>query len=78
MPQFIVRLIDNTKGGDEENRIVKENRIKITRLLGENQTMDIATDLKLPPRKYDMVSILFWDAGSDKEVIIDDIKAWAF
>jgi hypothetical protein len=76
MPQFVVRLIDKNKGGND--KIVKENMIRVARLLDDNETRDIAIDIKLPDRHYDSVSIWFWNADSDKELIVDDIKAWTF
>lgn len=71
MTQFVVRLI-------EKNRIVKENMIRIQRQLNEGEFKDISLDVELPHEHYDSVSILFWNADSDKELDIYNLKAWAF
>jgi hypothetical protein len=75
MAQFVVRLVDKSKPGDS---IVKENMIRVYRLLDGGETKNISLDMKLPPGHYDAVNILFWNGDSDKELIITDLKAWSF
>ncbi len=75
MAQFVVRLVDKNKPG---KGIVKENMIRVYRLLDENEKKDISLDMKLSQEHYDSVSISFWNAGSDKELAIDSLKAWSF
>ena len=71
MTQFVVRLID-------KNRIVKENMIRIQRQLNEGEWKDISLDMELPHEHYDSVSILFWNANSDKDLDVSNLKAWEF
>ena len=75
MAQFVVRLVDKSKPG---KGIVKENMIRVYRLLDENEKKNISLDMKLPQQHYDSVSISFWNAGSDKELAIDSLRAWSF
>jgi len=71
MAQFIVRLIN-------KDSIVKENMIRVYRLLGDNETRTISLDMKLPHASYDSVNVLFWNGGSDKPLWIDDLEVRAF
>ena len=75
MTQFVVRLIDKSKPGDGT---VKENMIRVYRLLDGGDTKDISLDMKLPVEHYDSVRVLFWNGDSDKELTISDLKAWSF
>ncbi len=75
MAQFVVRLVDKNKPG---KGIVKENMIRIYRVLNDGEKKNISLDMKLPQQHYDSVSISFWNSGSDKELAIDSLKAWDF
>ncbi len=75
MAQYVVRLVDKNKPG---KGVVKENMIRIYRLLGDGETKDISLDMKLPHEHYDSVSIMVWNSGSDKELDISNLKAWSF
>jgi hypothetical protein len=76
MTQFVVRLIDTNKVGHD--RIIKENMIRVQRQLDNGEAKEISLDMKLPRQHYDSVSISFWNAGSSKELVIDNLKAWKF
>ena len=76
MPQFNVQLI-NVKGG-EPNKIVKYNMIRVDRQLYDNDFQNIAIDMKLPSEHFDSLQIWVSDYFSEKEIILDDIKAWSF
>lgn len=71
MLQFIVRL-------KQYDTIVKENVIRVYRVLNEMETRDIFMDVKLPEQNYNNVDILFWNGESEKVVWIDELKAWHF
>ena len=75
MTQFVVRLIDKNKGS---NQPVKENMIRVYRLLNDGDNKDISLDMKLPKAHYDSIQVVFWNAGSDKELGIRDLKIWEF
>lgn len=76
MHQMVVRLIDKKKSF--QNQIVKENMIRLERLLNSNENKQISLDMKLPAIHYDSVSILFMNAEGDKELMIDDLKVSQF
>lgn len=71
MTQFIV-------GFFSEGRIVKEKMIRVHRFLDDGYTRDIYLDVKLPNVKVDSCQIYFWNVGSEREIQIDNIKAWTF
>jgi hypothetical protein len=71
MPQFVVRLLSKDK-------IVKENMIRVSRQLEEDNYSDISVDVELPGDPFDRVSVLFWNANSDKELDIYNLQATAF
>ena len=52
--------------------------IRVSRMLGDNETREIAIDVQLPATQFDSVHILFWNGGSSKQLTIDDVKVWAF
>jgi hypothetical protein len=74
--QFIVRLLDKNKQG--QDAIVKENMIRVYRFLEGGDTKDIALDVKLPQQRFDSVNVWFANSESDKEITIDNLKAWRF
>ena len=71
MAQCIVRLM--YKGA-----IVKENMIRVHRVLNDWETKTIPLDMKLPQRSYDSVNVLFWNGNSDKTIWVDNIEAFSF
>ena len=71
MAQFVVKL--TYKGN-----VVKQNMIRVYRLLGVNDTKNISIDMKLPEAPYDSVNIFFWNADSDKPLWISDLQTVTF
>jgi hypothetical protein len=71
MPQFIIRAIK----GDS---IVKENMVRVTRLLDHNETKNISIDMHFPDTNVDSVHVLFWNGGSDLPIWVDNLKVWTF
>jgi hypothetical protein len=76
MAQFVVQLLN--KGNDGKYRVMKENMIRVQRLLIDNQTREISVDVKLPAEHFDAVRIRFWNGDSDKELFVDHLQAWQF
>lgn len=66
MTQLVVRF----EKGDE---IIKNRIIRIHRQLGERQWQPNWTDMRIPDSDFDHVKIYFWNAGSQKEVFVDDL-----
>jgi hypothetical protein len=71
MTQFIIRFKD-------KDRTVKERMIRLHRFLWENNERNIYFDIRQPLEEFDKVSIEFWNAESDKEIIIRNLKAETF
>jgi hypothetical protein len=66
MCQFVVKF----KNNDQE---VKQKQIRVFRLLNDGQTRDLYLDVKLPEESFNKVSVSFWNADSDKQILIDDL-----
>jgi len=71
MAQFILRLVN-------KGRTIKENIVRVDRVLWNGSTKNISIDMKLPPGDYDAVNILFWNGGSEYPIYIDSLRAWSF
>ena len=68
--QFIIKFSQ----GDKE---IQTNMIRIHRFISDGESKEIFIDAKLP-KSFDKVDILFWHAGSDKELLIDDVEVSTF
>lgn len=72
MAQFIVTLTDSKSN----NAAVKENMLRVYRLLTRQETKTIALDMQLPKgAAYDGVNVKFWNGDSDVELHVLGIKA---
>jgi hypothetical protein len=71
MAQFIVRLKNN-------GNVVKENMVRVHRVLHENETKPVSIFMKLPDASYDSVTILFWNGDSEYDIQISDLEAASF
>ncbi len=70
MTQFIVQL-------ENKGNKIKENMIRVHRLLSNGAVKKVAIDMKLPAGDHDKVNILFWNVGGDV-IYIDSLKIWSF
>lgn len=70
MTQFIVRF----KSGDS---IVKERMIRLQRHVDGGEVKTVFFDTKLPAG-FDKMEVLFWNAGGDKTVLLDDLRVEVF
>jgi hypothetical protein len=71
MTRFLLRF----RMGD---KIVKDRLIRLQRHVDGSETRLIFFDTSIPDLPFDRVSILFWNAESDKTIRIDDLKAEVF
>lgn len=71
MTQFVVRF---TNAG----KIVKDRAIRVQRLLDENSTGEIYFDVKIPASGFDKCEVYFWNAESQKAILIDNLRAEVF
>ena len=71
MTQFIIRF-------KNKDQIVKERMIRLHRYLWENNERNIYFDIRQPEAGFDKISIEFWNATSDKEIIIQNLRGEVF
>lgn len=71
MTQWVLRF------SNKEQR-VKENMIRIYRLLDNGQTRELYLDAKLPRKDFDRIEVFFWNAGSPKVLLVDNLKVECF
>ncbi len=67
MHQLIVRF-------EKGDKVIKNRIIRIHRQLGERQWQANWSDMRIPKKDFDHVKIYFWNAGSGKEVFVDNLK----
>jgi hypothetical protein len=71
MTQFVIRF----KSGETT---VKECMIRLQRHVNGNEVKDIYFDTKRPNKDFDKIELLFWNAGSNKTVLLDDVGLEGF
>lgn len=60
-----------------KEQLVKTNYYRIHRIIEPNSWQNINIDIKTPKNtEYDKLSIKFWNADSDKQLQIDDLKVY--
>jgi len=57
---------------------VKENQIRVHRLLHDGETQVIFLDTKIPQQAYNRIEVLFWNGDGEKILVIDDLSVEAF
>ena len=67
MTQFMVKFY-------RKDEVVKWNYIRVFRVLNENETRTIHLDAKLPDVEFERVAVTFWNADSDKPILIDNLR----
>ena len=70
MAQFVVRLRD-TKQPD---KLVQEGLIRVYRQLNDGEVKDISFFVKAGGGYFNQIDVLYWNGGSDHELVIDDLK----
>ncbi|MBY0482005.1 MAG: hypothetical protein K2Q21_11655 [Chitinophagaceae bacterium] len=71
MPQFIIKFYRN-------NVIIKSNFIRVSRLISDGETRMVHIDARIPEDHFDRISISFWNAGSDKQILFNKINVLGF
>jgi len=74
MAQFVARLKDSK----QPDKIIQENQIRVYRQLNDGETKDISYYIKTNGAYFNQVDVLVWNGGSDHELVIDDLKVWAY
>jgi len=67
MPQFILQQYCSGK-------LVKSNMIRISRLVNDGETKVIKIDAPVTDQDIDHVSVSFWNAGSDHNLLIRQLS----
>lgn len=57
--------------------VIRENMIRIQRMLVDGETQTISIDLKIPDADFDSISVWAWNAGSEKAICIRQWKIYA-
>lgn len=71
MTQFIVRF-------EQGDKIVKERMIRLQRHVDGGELKSVFSDTKIPNVPFNRCTILFWNAGSQKSIKIDDLQVETF
>lgn len=67
MTQLIVQF-------KNKDQVIKKRMIRVQRQIGEHAWQSNWTDMKIPRENFDTLSIVFWNAGSDRTLFIDDLQ----
>jgi len=73
MPQFIIKLVDS-----HDWHTVRENMVRLHRGINSGETKQMRIDIPTSDISFDMVEILFWNAGSATKTRISDITIIQF
>jgi hypothetical protein len=71
MTQFVVRF-------KEKDQVVKERMIRLQRHVDGGEIKALFFDTRIPQRPFDLVEVLFWNAGSDKSIRLDNLTIEVF
>jgi len=71
MTQFIVKFRKN-------DTAIKSKMIRLHRILKDGESKSIHIDLKKPDSDFDQIEIQFWNADSDKEIQIQNLKVESY
>ncbi|MEM1325749.1 MAG: hypothetical protein AAGI23_07340 [Bacteroidota bacterium] len=71
MTQWIIQF---NRNGEK----VKRSYIRAQRILSENIWTPLYIDVSLPRKEFDIVEVSFWNAGSSKPLLIDDLSIESF
>lgn len=69
--QYIIQF----RQGDKP---VKTKFIRVQRIMGSGEKRNLWFDVKIPAKHYDNIQIFLWNAGSDKQVFMDNLRIESF
>lgn len=75
MPRFVMQIVKDNGGMPQ---IVKENWLRVSRLLDRGATKTILLDMQLPEVAFDTVRIYIKTYKSNVALQVRDIKVWSF
>lgn len=73
MPQFIIKLVDS-----HDWHTVRENMIRLHRGINSGETKQMHIDIPMSDANFDVVEIMFWNAGSATKTRISDLRVTQF
>ncbi|MBN9483504.1 MAG: hypothetical protein J0H46_09125 [Bacteroidetes bacterium] len=71
MPQFVVEFMSKGKS-------IKRNNIRPGKFINENETKNEFIDVKIPKAPFDSVKVYFWSAGSNWDMLMDNVSVSTF
>ncbi len=71
MPQLIIRC-------KQSDHVVKEKIIRVFRVMEGAEKRDLTVYLKLPREPFQKISFFLWNAHSNQELILDEMKLESF
>jgi hypothetical protein len=71
MTQFLVRF----RQGD---KVIKDRMVRLQRHVDGGEVKTLFFDTQIPDKPFDRVTVLFWNAGSNKTIRIDDLQVELF
>jgi hypothetical protein len=71
MTNLVIRFWNNDK-------VLKDNYIRLQRHVNGSETRSVFFDTKVPKKQFDRVTVFFWNPGSEKTIVLDDLKVEAF
>lgn len=73
MPQLIIKLVDS-----HDWHTVRENMIRLHRGINSGETKQLHVDIPMSDANFDVVEIMFWNAGSATKTCISDLRVTQF
>jgi hypothetical protein len=71
MGQMVVKFLRG-------EQVVKDNMIRIHRIMNHGETRTLFIDSDVRNLQLDMIQVQFWNPGSNKKVVIDDLEVFCF
>ncbi len=71
MTQFKIALLN-------KSTVVKENWIRVQRLMADGETRTISVDIKIPDADIDHITVSAWNAGSEKMICIKNVRVYGY
>ncbi|HMO33641.1 MAG TPA: hypothetical protein PKE63_01635 [Lacibacter sp.] len=69
MCQFVMKFYNG-------EHLVQSNMIRVFRTLEAGETRRLHLDARIPEDVFDRVAVFLWNAGSERLVLMDELKVW--
>ena len=71
MGQMVVKFLRG-------EQVVKDNMIRVHPLMNHGETRTLFIDSDVRNLQFDEIQFQFWNPGSNKRVVIDDLEVFCF